>query len=95
MVDFSADWCTECRLMERNIFAKDEVRQQLRGMLLIRADLTHYNQSSKDLMQRFTVVGPPTVVFLNPDGSEIKDARVVGDVGVDDFLNKVARAWRA
>lgn len=95
MVDFSADWCTECRLMERNIFAKDEVRQRLRGMLLIRADLTHYDLSSKSLMQRFAVVGPPTVVFLNPDGSEIKDARVVGDVGVEGFLDKVARAWRA
>jgi len=95
MVDFSADWCTECRLMERNIFAKDEVRQQLRGWLLIRADLTHYDLSSKSLMQRFAVVGPPTVVFLNPDGSEIKDARVVGDVGVDGFLDKVAKAWRA
>jgi thioredoxin:protein disulfide reductase len=95
MVDFSAAWCTECRLMERNIFAKDVVRQQLGGMLLIRADLTHYDLSSKNLMQRFAVVGPPTVVFLNPDGSEIKEARVVGDVGVDNFLNKVARAWRA
>jgi thiol:disulfide interchange protein DsbD len=95
MVDFSADWCTECRLMERNIFAKDVVRQQLGGMLLIRADLTHYDLSSKNLMQRFAVVGPPTVVFLNPDGSEIKEARVVGDVGVDNFLSKVAKAWRA
>lgn len=95
MIDFSADWCTECRLMERNIFARDVVRQQLRGMVLIRADLTHYDSSSKSLMQRFTVVGPPTVVFLNPDGSEIRDARVVGDVSVDNFLNKVARAWRA
>jgi thiol:disulfide interchange protein DsbD len=94
MVDFSADWCTECRLMERNIFARDEVRQQLRGMLLIRADLTHYDLSSKSLMQRFAVVGPPTVVFLNPDGNEIRDARVVGDVGVDNFLDKVARASR-
>lgn len=95
MVDFSADWCTECRLMERNIFSRDEVRQQLRGMLLIRADLTHYNMSSKNLMQRFAVVGPPTIVFLNPDGSEVKDARVVGNVGIDGFLDKVAKAWRA
>jgi thiol:disulfide interchange protein DsbD len=95
MVDFSADWCTECRLMEQNIFANDVVRQRLRGMLLIRADLTHYDLSSKNLMQRFAVVGPPTVVFLNPDGSEIKDARVVGDVGVERFLNKIAKAWRA
>jgi thiol:disulfide interchange protein DsbD len=94
MVDFSADWCTECRLMERNIFAKDAVRQQLRDLLLIRADLTHFDTSSKKLMQRFAVVGPPTVVFLNPDGSEIADARVVGDVGIDGFLNKLAKASR-
>jgi hypothetical protein len=33
-------------------------------------------------------------VFLNPDGNEIRDARVVGDVGVDNFLDKVARASR-
>jgi thiol:disulfide interchange protein DsbD len=95
MVDFSAAWCTECRLMERSIFSKDEVRQQLRGMVLIRADLTHYDLSSKNLMQRFAVAGPPTIVFLNPDGSEVKDARVVGNVSIDDFLDKVAKAWRA
>jgi thiol:disulfide interchange protein DsbD len=95
MVDFSADWCTECLLMERNIFAQDVVRQQLRGMLLIRADLTHFDTSSKKLMQRFAVVGPPTVVFLNPDGSEITDARVVGDIGVSGFLDRLAKVLRA
>ena len=94
MVDFSADWCTECRLMERNIFAQDAVRQQLRDLLLIRADLTHFDTSSKKLMRRFAVVGPPTVVFLNPDGREITDARVVGDVWVSGFLNKLAKASR-
>jgi thioredoxin:protein disulfide reductase len=94
MVDFSADWCTECLLMERNIFAQDAVRRQLRGMLLIRADLTHFDASSKKLMQRFAVVGPPTVVFLNPDGSEITEARVVGDIGIDAFISRIAKATR-
>ena len=47
MVDFSADWCTECRLMERNVFAKESVRRQLRGMRLIRADLTHYDREAE------------------------------------------------
>jgi thiol:disulfide interchange protein DsbD len=95
MVDFSADWCTECKLMERNVFSQDVVQKQLRGFVLIRADLTHFNQSSKDLMRRFAVVGPPTIVFLNPDGSEVENARVVGDVGVTGFLSKIARALRA
>lgn len=92
MVDFSAAWCTECRLMERNVFARVEVQRRLAGMLLVRADLTRFDLSSKTLMQRFAVVGPPTVVFLNPDGTEIAGTRVVGDIGVDDFLNKIAKA---
>jgi len=55
----------------------------------------HADPHPGNLLIQSPPVGPPTVVFLNPDGSEIKDARVVGDVGLDNFLNKVARAWRA
>ncbi len=95
MIDFSAEWCTECKLMERNVFSQDAVRQELRGMLLVRADLTHFDQDSKNLMKRFAVVGPPTIVFLNPNGSEIQEARVVGDIGVAGFLSKLAKALRA
>jgi thiol:disulfide interchange protein DsbD len=95
MVDFSADWCSECKLMERNVFSQEVVRQQLHGILLIRADLTHFDQSSKNLMRRFSVVGPPTIVFLNPDGSEIGAARVVGGIGVAGLLSKIAKALRA
>lgn len=46
-------------------------------------------------MDRFGVVGPPTIVFLDPNGSEIRQARVVGDVSVADFLSKVATALRS
>jgi len=41
------------------------------------------------------VVAVSLKILLNPDGSEITDARVVGDVGVDGFLNKLAKASRA
>ncbi|MCS3474170.1 protein-disulfide reductase DsbD [Bradyrhizobium elkanii] len=95
MVDFSADWCTECKLMERNVFSQDVVRQAFRGFLLVRADLTHFDRDSKDLMKRFGVVGPPTIVFLSSEGREIQGARIVGDVGVAGFLSKLAKATRA
>jgi thiol:disulfide interchange protein DsbD len=94
MVDFSAEWCTECKLMERNVFSQEIVRRAFRGFLLVRADLTHFDGDSKELMKRFGVVGPPTIVFLSPEGREIQDARIVGDVGVAGFLSKLARAIR-
>jgi thiol:disulfide interchange protein DsbD len=95
LIDFSAEWCTECKVMERGVLSEPVVLQQLRGVALIRADLTHVDQSSKKLMQRFEVVGPPTIVFLNPEGAEISNTRIVGAVGVDAFLSKVAKALRA
>jgi thioredoxin:protein disulfide reductase len=95
MVDFSAEWCTECKLMERNVFSQEVVRRAFGSVLLVRADLTQFNRDSKGLMKRFGVVGPPTIVFLGPDGGEIQDARIVGDVSVAGFLSKLAKALRA
>lgn len=95
MLDFSAEWCTECKLMERNVFSQEAVRRAFRNFVLVRADLTHYDRDSKDLMKRFGVVGPPTIIFLSPEGHEIQEARIVGDVGVSGFLSKLAKAIRA
>ena len=95
LIDFSAEWCAECKVMERTVLSQAVVRRQLHGMMLIRADLTHFDQSSKKLMKRFAVVGPPTMIFLNPDGTEIYEARVVGGIGVDGFLTRIAKAIRA
>jgi thiol:disulfide interchange protein DsbD len=94
MVDFSAEWCTECKLMERNVFSQEAVRQKLRGVLLVRADITAFDRESKNLMKRFAVVGPPTIVVLNPDGTEIQEARVVGDIGMSGFLSKLNTVLR-
>jgi thiol:disulfide interchange protein DsbD len=95
LIDFSAEWCAECKVMERTVLSQAVVRRQLHGMMLIRADLTHFDQSSKKLMKRFAVVGPPTMIFLNPDGTEIYEARVVGGIGIDGFLTRIAKAIRA
>lgn len=94
LIDFSAEWCTECRLMERTVFANDAVRHRLSGLRLIRADMTHYDPASKKLMARFAVIGPPTLIFLDAAGREVKGTRIVGATIVDDFLDKIAAAER-
>jgi thioredoxin:protein disulfide reductase len=94
LVDFSADWCTECRLMERTVLADENVRRRLNGVRLIRADVTRYDEQSRSIMQRFAVIGPPTLIFLNPMGTEVEGARTVGATVADDFLTKIAAAER-
>ncbi len=94
LVDFSASWCTECRLMERTVLADEKVRLRLDAMQLIRADVTRNDAQSQSIMQRFAVVGPPTLIFLNAAGREVEDARTVGATAVDDFLARIAAAER-
>lgn len=94
LIDFSAEWCTECRLMERTLLADDTVRRRLATLRLIRADMTRYDTASRKLMERFAVVGPPTLIFLDTTGREVSGTRIVGPTSVDDFLTKVAAAER-
>ena len=82
--------------MERTVLSQAVVRRQLHGMMLIRADLTHFDQSSKKLMKRFAVVGPPTMIFLNPDGTEKSTKRASWAASASTaFLTRIAKAIRA
>jgi thiol:disulfide interchange protein DsbD len=69
------------------------VRERMRDVVLIRADMTDYNDDSRALMQRFHVVGPPTMIFLDAQaGREIPETRTVGPVDADTFIGKIASA---
>jgi thiol:disulfide interchange protein DsbD len=90
LVDFTAEWCVICKEIDRTVFADPAVQARLKDVTFIRADVTDYNDASRALMQRFDVVGPPTILFLNPKtGQEVVPARTIGTVDVDGFLRKL------
>lgn len=90
ILDFSAEWCVECHVMDRTVFSDPAVRERLRDFEVIRADATDYNDDSRALMKRFGVVGPPTVIFLDADeGEEAPDTRIVGPVDSATFLARL------
>jgi thiol:disulfide interchange protein DsbD len=78
LVDFSADWCTSCKEMERDTFTDPQVQQALRDTVLLRANVTDNNANDQALMKRFAIFGPPTIAFYGADGQERSQFRVVG-----------------
>lgn len=78
MLDFYADWCVSCREMERFTFTDPGVAQRMAGMVLVQADVTANNADDRALLKRFRLFGPPGIMFFEPGGKEIQDARVVG-----------------
>lgn len=78
MLDFWAEWCVECKVMERDTFAKAEVRAKLADFVLLQADVTASSEADRALLARFGLYGPPGIVFFDASGKEIAGLRVVG-----------------
>ena len=92
MLDFYADWCVSCKEMENFTFRDPRVRARLGDMLLLRADVTANTAQDKALLKRFSLFGPPGIIFFDADGREIRGLRVVGYQDATHFLQTLERA---
>jgi len=92
MLDFYADWCVSCKEMEAFTFSDPKVRAQLDGMLLLQVDVTANNEHDKALLKRFSLFGPPGIIFFDADGREIKGLRVIGYQNPERFLKTLSLA---
>ena len=68
MLDFYADWCTECKRMEKSTFHDPAIARELKDFVALKADVTQQNAQDKALMQRFGVIGPPATLFFDRHG---------------------------
>jgi thioredoxin:protein disulfide reductase len=92
LVDFSADWCTSCKEMERYTFTDPLVHAALANTLLLRADVTRNDADDQALLARFGIFGPPTIAFFGPDGAERASYRVVGYLDAPAFAARARAA---
>ena len=92
VVDFSADWCTSCKEMERYTFTDPAVKSALAGSTLLRADVTANDSDDQALLKHFGIIGPPTIAFYGPDGRERTEYRVVGYLKAEDFAARARAA---
>jgi thiol:disulfide interchange protein DsbD len=92
MLDFYADWCVSCKEMEAFTFSDPAVRARLDSMLLLQADVTANNEADRELLKRFSLFGPPGIIFFDADGREIKGLRVIGYQAPERFLKTLSLA---
>ncbi len=86
MLDFYADWCISCKEMEKFTFTDPRVREKMDRMLLLQADVTANSDAHKGLLKRFSLFGPPGIIFFDAQGREIPGLRVIGYQNADRFL---------
>ncbi len=87
ILDFTADWCISCRIMERRVFSDPEVLDTMSGYTRLQADVTDNDATDQQLLERYGLFGPPSLLFFDSDGEEVEGSRVVGEMNRSQFLS--------
>jgi thiol:disulfide interchange protein DsbD len=78
VIDVYADWCVACQPIEQQVFPRADVQQALKDFSLIKLDLTQYNASQDNILKKWEILGPPTLLILDSQAQEIRQLRLTG-----------------
>lgn len=85
LIEFFAEWCGPCKVLERTILGSSQVREVLERFELVKVDTDRYVEPS----DYFKVVGLPTLVVLDTAGAEIY--RREGMIEADELARVLSR----
>lgn len=93
IIDFTAEWCTACKELDRKTYVDPEVQDEAKRFVTIKIDATVMDDNMETIFDQYGVLGLPTVVFIASKGEILNKPRVTGFVSADRFL-KMMRSVR-
>jgi thioredoxin:protein disulfide reductase len=85
MIDFWASWCVSCKELDNITFKDERVINELSKYTIYKVDVTKNTPADKELMKKFTLFGPPALIFYE-NGKEITSKKIVGYKTPEEFL---------
>ncbi|MGM0569574.1 protein-disulfide reductase DsbD [Marinobacter sp.] len=92
ILDFYADWCISCKVMEREVFSQPGVITAMEPYTLLQIDMTDNTPEQQALLDELGLFGPPAILFYDPDGAEDQNLRVLGEMDRAAFLDHLGKA---
>jgi thiol:disulfide interchange protein DsbD len=89
LLDFYADWCASCAVMEATTLQDPAVQNALAAFTTIRVDVTANTAQNQAILAYFHVVAPPTFLFFNAEGEALPAKTLVGEVDAATFLQQL------
>jgi thiol:disulfide interchange protein DsbD len=62
------------------------VHARLKDVVLLQVDVTAGTSDDTALLKRFKLFGPPGILFLDRQGNEIPNIKIIGYLNKEDFL---------
>ncbi|MBX2847327.1 MAG: protein-disulfide reductase DsbD [Acidiferrobacterales bacterium] len=91
-IDFYADWCLDCKRMQRTTYRQDSVIEALANWAKIEIDVTVTSDKSEEVKRFFDVFGPPATLLFDANGKEFQNLRQYGYLNEADFLSLINQA---
>ena len=63
LVDVTADWCIECRIMERTLFTNRP--REMDDYQVVKLDVSETTENSRAILARYQLFGPPALLIYH------------------------------
>lgn len=86
MIDISANWCMNCKVLEARLLAPDVQEAIHRSADWVKFDITDSTPEVEAWLKSHNLFGPPALMFIDSQGREVVGAQLIGDVEADDVV---------
>ena len=86
MLDFTASWCVNCKLLDNTTFKDKELKELLKEYKLVKIDLSEDTEQNRDIMKEFSVFAPPVLLFFKEGEKKLE---IVGYISAKDLLKRL------
>jgi len=86
LVDVYADWCIPCHEMDATTYRDPHVVDHTRAFTMVKLDATELNPTEEAFIERYQVIGVPTLLAFDGQGHERPELRRTGYISADELL---------
>lgn len=92
LLDYYASWCVACKEMDLRTFSDPAVAKLMDKYALIRIDVSKNSTEIQSLQQRYKVLAPPSIVFLDNKGTQLNNYNVTGFISSNQLISNLEGA---